>query len=189
MRNSFLRLGYAAGKSRTSRQAVFLGNIDDRVDQELVNQTARLLPDWTFDFYGPLAAAWQMNEANVHYRGPLAYDDISRALPAYSVGLIPFRELGGFMKAVERPLKFYEYISAGLGVACTDVGSMRSGMGGWARFGGTAEEFSHAIEQAQDSAAARSNDERIAFVRDNSWNGILQEMLQRLEQIMAGNEA
>lgn len=42
-------------------------------------------------------------------------------LRKYSVGLIPFQNVSDRMCTVERPLKLYEYLHAGLGVVFADV--------------------------------------------------------------------
>ena len=37
------------------------------------------------------------------------------------MGLIPFKDEDTLVQVMERPLKFYEYLAAGLGIAATDV--------------------------------------------------------------------
>ena len=89
------------------------------------------------------------------------------------------------MRYVERPLKFYEYIAAGLGVACTDLGALRGGMAGWACFGNGPKDFAQAIREARLQASTLSPDDTVKFVQENAWHSRAQAMLERLDTLLA----
>lgn len=169
---------------RKAKSAVFVGHIFPWFDQELIDKTARLLPDWSIDCYGPVSCTkWNVQAPNVRYCGVIEHSKMGKILEQYCVGLIPFRD-EEFTKALERPLKFYEYIASGLGVASTDVGSLREGMGNWAKYGRTPEKFSQAIVEAAKQAAERKPEEIRNFLNKNSWDNIIKVMLKRLEKIL-----
>jgi len=180
----FLRVAQKPFNSEPPKAAVFVGSIEKWVDQKLINSTARILQDWSFDIYGHLGVKWSIAAPNVKYKGVLENDDISQKLQEYSVGLVPFRDVDYLIKVMERPLKFYEYVGSGLGVASTDIGSLRTGMRNWAFFGNTPEKFAKAIEQARNSAKRMTIEERHEFVRDHCWNSIMTEIIQRLERLV-----
>lgn len=171
---------------RRPRSAVFVGGILPWVDMELVDKSASLLPDWNFDFYGPLHVDWQIKSSNITYKGKVEHKRVLDVLSRYSVGLIPFRDVAGLIKVMERPLKFYEYISCGLGVAATDVGSLRLGMGNWASYGRTPDEFAGAIASASVSGSLRKRGEVRSFIEEHSWNRITGIILARLEDLLKG---
>lgn len=89
------------------------------------------------------------------------------------------------MRYVERPLKFYEYIAAGLGVASTDLGALRQGMGDLACYGTDARTFADAILQAREDAQARPASFAKDFVEAHDWSARARTMLARLEMLLA----
>ncbi|MCX7959568.1 MAG: glycosyltransferase, partial [Deltaproteobacteria bacterium] len=57
---------------------------------------------------------------NVVYLGPKKYSEIPSLLKACDIGLIPFKK-GRLTEFVEKPLKYYEYLAAGLPVVATGL--------------------------------------------------------------------
>lgn len=183
-----LFLASAALKTaRQPRSAVFIGGLNQPwVDFELLAAVARLLPEWRLDCIGPGRAGVSAMPPNLCFKAPIARDQVYTVLSTYEVGLIPFRKHNGLVDCVERPLKFYEYIAAGLGVASTAVGSLRVGMGDLAAYGNTPEEFAAAILQARDAAAMRSAEFGRKFVAQNGWNAIIDQAVTRLDALLGG---
>ncbi|MCS4509758.1 glycosyltransferase [Xylophilus ampelinus] len=170
---------------RAPRSAVYVGGLTAWLDIDLLCQCARLLPDWTFDIHAPGdpdVAHWP---ANLRWRGRVARADLPAVLQRHAVGLIPFRDAEGRMQYVERPLKFYEYIAAGLGVASTDLGALRTGMGPLACYGNGAADFADAVVRARDQALSRPRALALSFVREHSWGARANIMRQRLEGLLA----
>lgn len=100
----------------------YFGVIDERLDLELINAVARMRPNLSFVFIGPVAkiAPEHLPEgANIHYLGQKDYD----ALPAYVSGwdaaLMPFamNEATKFISPTKTP----EYLAAGRPVVTTKV--------------------------------------------------------------------
>jgi hypothetical protein len=101
-------------------------------------------------------------------------------LQGYAVGLIPFQDDQGRMQFVERPMKFYEYVASGLGVASTDWGALRQGMGDYACYGNGADGFAQAVRNAALQGERRSRSDVEAFAREHSWQSRAQQMFERL---------
>lgn len=169
---------------RNPKTVVFLGNIEQWIDLELIDDTAFLLNDWHFDIIGPLSRPWTVKSSNVRWLPPVTRPNVMNILAQYQVGLIPFREISGRLAFVEKPLKFFEYIAAGLGVASTDVGALKDGMGDWAIYGNTPQSFARAIEKAADNIKERSNAERFDLVTRHSWSNVMDTINSRLEKII-----
>ena len=171
--------------TRKPKTAVIIGSVEEWVDLELLDKTACLLPDWQFDVIGPLRRSWPGRAGNLQWLPPVAREKVPEILAGYQVGLIPFREASGHVAHIERPLKFYEYIGAGLGVASTDVGALRSGMGDWASYGNTPEAFAVAIRREVDRASKRSAASCREFIEKYSWQNVMRIISARLEKLQA----
>jgi O-antigen ligase/glycosyltransferase involved in cell wall biosynthesis len=101
---------------------VFVGGIDDRVDFELVEELARLRPEWSVVMIGPqlyVDAATRLTQPNIHLLGPRSYGDLPGYLQHADVGLIPYRDTA-WARACN-PVKTLEYLAAGRGVVATDL--------------------------------------------------------------------
>lgn len=175
----------ANGEMRVQKSAIFLGGLSAWVDTDLIHGAARLLPDWTFNIHGPGSASSHALPPNVHYHPAVPRASVPTLLARHEVGLVPLKESQGRMRFVERPLKFYEYISAGLGVASTDVGALRQGMGAWASFGNTPQSYAHAIEAARAQGSARTPEESRRFMQENGWNVITRQAIARINALLA----
>jgi glycosyltransferase involved in cell wall biosynthesis len=175
------RFGAMISRRRIPKTAVFIGAIERWVDLALIMGAARLLPDWQFDLYGPCSNPRSLSALNVRYRGVLPFSEVPDTLARYSVGLIPFRD-GELIRVMDKPLKFFEYLAAGLGVASTDVGRLKDGMGEWSTYGTNPESFASAILAAAKVTDAREK-ERRNFLAEYSWTAIIDRMLARLERL------
>ena len=169
------------GLSRIPRSAVFIGALNHWMDDSLINATAKRLPDWVFDLYGPVSSELRIDAPNVRIHAAVPPSQVPDLLSRYEVGLIPFRDADDRMRFVERPLKFYEYISAGLGIASVDVGALKSGMANLAIYGNTPEEYAKAIVASRAAAQQRPLDFRQNFMMQHSWSAVLQRILERIE--------
>ena len=109
--------------------ALYQGNLNERIDYDLLVQLADRMPDWTFHFCGSIANApegWQAlsARANVHYLGILSPDGIADAASHAKIGLIPFVETDWIWRSL--PLKAYEYLACGLPVVSVPIEELQS---------------------------------------------------------------
>lgn len=165
------------------RSAVYIGSIEKWVDLELLDKTAAILTDWTFDVIGPMNRSWPIRSKNIRWVPPINRQMVPEILSRYKVGLVPFRDIEQRLKFVEKPLKFYEYIGAGLGVASTNVGSLKAGMGDWASYGNTPASFARAIKEAAISSDTRSPESCHELVKKHSWSRIMHTIDSRLKTL------
>jgi glycosyltransferase involved in cell wall biosynthesis len=170
--------------NRCPKTAVYIGSIAPWVDLDLLEQTARHMPDWQFDIFGPSAGSWTSHTKNVQRFSPVGRKSVPRLLSHYQVGLIPFKETSERLKYVEKPLKFYEYIGCGLGIASTDFGALKMGMGGLAAYGNTPQEFAAAIIKAAKDGEKRSDAFNKAFIKAHSWDSILEKIDARISTLL-----
>jgi glycosyltransferase involved in cell wall biosynthesis len=105
-----------------------VGNLNDRIDWELLADVARARPDWQLTLVGPVYHASATTEdairrlreiPNVHLLGAVEREGLPNAVAALDVGLIPYR-----MTTANRrinPLKLYQYLAAGVPVVATPI--------------------------------------------------------------------
>jgi glycosyl transferase family 1 len=110
-----------------SRVAIYAGNVNYRVDFDLLGRLVEEHPDVLFAFYGPSSsvtgadkAAWEalISRKNVAAPGPVNPDRLPDLYAAADIGIIPFRQdrllvENGF------PLKALEMCATGLPVVST----------------------------------------------------------------------
>ena len=125
---------------------VYVGAIEFWVDVALLLRTAELMPARHFHVFGPWHVARPASlPGNVTLHGPIAHAAVPAVMRACAVGIIP-SSAANATRMVEKPLKFYEYLAAGLGVAGTPFAG--EGLAPLAEIGGTPEEFAAAIDRA-----------------------------------------
>ncbi|MCX7943465.1 MAG: glycosyltransferase [Deltaproteobacteria bacterium] len=104
------------------KKLVFCGGVDFWVDTDLLYETARRLTDSILIIIGPSYTNIDklLSLPNVVYLGPKKYEQIPSLLKACDIGLIPFKK-NRLTEFVEKPLKYYEYLAAGLMVISTGL--------------------------------------------------------------------
>lgn len=168
---------------RVPKSAVYLGSIEQWVDLELLDACAAILPDWQFDIIGPMHRSWPIQSKNIRWLPPVKRKWVPETLRRYTVGLIPFRDIEERLQYVEKPLKFYEYIGGGLGVASTSFGALKEGMGDWASYGNRPHTFATAIQNAATKAGKRSLSMRKNLINRHSWSCIMQTINNRVQKL------
>lgn len=119
----------ALAAGRDERVAFYQGNINNRLDWELLHGLARALPDWTLRFAGRVDPQAEANWAkllarpNVEHLGMLDPEGIRAWAHRSTVGLIPFVENEYHITRM-LPLKAFEYVACGLPVASIPIRSL-----------------------------------------------------------------
>lgn len=100
----------------------FFGVIDERMDLSLVARAARVCPEVTFVFLGPVVKidpASLPQAPNLHWLGRKAYGELPAYLAHWDAGWMPFA-LNGSTRFIS-PTKTPEFLAAGLPVVSTAV--------------------------------------------------------------------
>lgn len=162
--------------------AVFIGAISDWIDFDLMEHTAEIMPDWTFYFFGPDLIGYSPQHKNIKMMGALDNKLVTSTISKMSVGIIPYKNTGHVV-TIERPIKFYEYTGAHLGVAVTEIESFKKGMDGFAFFGSEAKTFSKAIIDARKFAQEKEPEYFQGLVDTISWDSVFKKIDIRLEHL------
>lgn len=158
-----------------STNVIYVGTFDLWTDVDLMLATAELLPGYTFHLFG----TWRRKSpprlpSNLRIHGPIRHHSVAAKMKGCSVGLIPSgRENAG--RLVSKPLKYYEYLAAGLGVAATSYAG--KGLEPYAVIGDTPEALAAAILQAR-SVPERLGSEIREALSHLGWDFLVREMYQ-----------
>ncbi len=169
----------------------YIGNVERRIDYDLMKQVLEKNPEWTLALIGPIDRNyfpdWFEKMKNVVVLGPQPYQQLPGFLKGFDVAMIPFK-----VDHVSRtifPLKLFEYLGAGKPVVTTpfnpDAIEMLEHV---VSIAGTAAEFEKAIEKALADNSKIKIQERLAVARENTWqargesfSALLEEWLNKKE--------
>ena len=159
--------------------------IDERLDLELIDEVARLRPDWQLVLVGPVV---KINPAelprrdNIHYLGAKSYDELPAYLAGWDVAIMPFamNESTRFISPTKTP----EYLAGGRPVVSTPIiDVVRSyGDSGLVRIAADAAEFVAATEAALRDAAQPETLRAKAdsILGDMSWDHTWKQMKEKM---------
>ncbi len=159
-----------------------------KVDLELLHDVATAHPEWQFVLIGDEEESARSDWVpklrrldNIHHLGHRDYAELPEYLRGMSVGLLP-NVINGFTTGMY-PMKFHEYLAAGLPVAATPTAFTREAHAGL-DVGAGVEDFAAAI--ARQLARGRLTlEEAAAAVGDNTW----EKRMDRMEELLAPRKA
>jgi len=158
---------------------IYVGAFESWTDVDLVLETADRLGDHAFHLFGnwnrPVPS---IVPRNVVLHGPIRHQAVAAKMKGCKVGLIPSGPQNE-SRMVEKPLKFYEYLAAGLGVAGTSFAG--KGLEPFAVLGDTPEQFAHAILEAK-SVPVRHGADIQETLRGLAWDNLVCQMLDPLQE-------
>jgi glycosyltransferase involved in cell wall biosynthesis len=163
---------------------VFVGAlIAAKIDLGLVVELARMRPEWTFAFVGPVGPGDPhtnvdplRSEPNIRLLGPRPYEKLPEVLRGADAAIVPYL-LDGEMRSVF-PMKTYEYLAAGLPVVSTplvtlaDVPDIIKAA--------DAGEFSARLAEAIESDSPAERARRSQGAQSHSWESRLDQIAEVL---------
>lgn len=160
---------------------VYHGVLSDfKIDFPLLLQTAQARPEWQWIIIGEEREGQRSDLLaqlarlpNVHLFGYRSYQSLPAYLRGMQVGVLPTL-LNEYTRSMF-PMKFYEYLAAGLPVVSTPLDFAKEPRAGL-EVGGDPEAFIAAIEK-QLARGKLTADEARAAVGDNTWERRLDKML------------
>lgn len=149
----------------------FIGQIDERMDQGLLQYVARHHPEWTIVLVGRVKNGVNVsileNEPNIHLAGYHAYETLPSFAKAFDVCLIPYR-VNAFTRSC-CPLKAYEYLATGRPVVSTPLDGLPPHQTAIATASGY-DAFVLSVEQALTADTAEKKSARLALAEESSWD-------------------
>lgn len=150
----------------------YFGNIERRMDYDLLDKVTAANPGINFVFAGPLTAefvpAWFYERTNVHRIGPVPYSEMPNVLKGFDVAMIPFKK--DKVSATIFPLKLFEYLGAGKPVVATNFNpDLAEFTKSTVAYCDGAEAFSQAIRIGLESNTQDQEEERLRIASENTW--------------------
>lgn len=163
----------------------YLGGIHQWIDQALLADVARRMPEVSFALVGPTQSEVEALTGcpNVHLLGPRSHAEVPHYLRAFDVAVVPYR-LTEYTAHVY-PTKLNEYLAMGLPVVATDLPEIRrfnAEHGDIIRVASSAEEFVGAIRAALGPPAPAEVSRRLQVARENSWDARIERMSDLIEK-------
>lgn len=164
---------------------VYHGVLSDfKLDFNLVLQVARLHPEWQWVFIGeeregqncPVIAQLK-RLPNVHFLGYRSYEALPDYLRGMAVGLLPTL-LNNYTRSMF-PMKYYEYLAAGLSVVSTPLDFTHHYQSGLIT-GSDASSIEKAIQQQLYNGKLSARQSKV-FVGKNTWDSRMNSMLLLLK--------
>jgi glycosyltransferase involved in cell wall biosynthesis len=163
---------------------VFVGAIiAAKIDIELVVSLARLRPEWSFAFVGPIGPGDPRTNvgalkevANIHLLGHRQYDALAGVLRGADAAIVPYR-LEGEMRSVF-PMKIYEYLAAGRPVISTPLDTLVDVPD--VLKAANAEEFAQRLQEAMDGDSEQARAQRSLRAQAHSWDSRLDQIAEAL---------
>ena len=163
----------------------YFGNIERRMDFELLKEVIEKNPEKSFAFVGPLSGefipAWFYQCPNVHLTGRVPYEEMPAIIKGFDIAMIPFKK--DDVSRTIFPLKLFEYLGAGKPVLATDFNpDLEEFTVDTVRYCGNAETFTRALnEELADNSQERIS-RRLQVAGDNTWDNRLNSFSELLEK-------
>lgn len=163
----------------------FIGAISDyKVDFELIEQIAKRRSQWQWVLIGevgegqPETSIENLKLPNIHFLGPKPYENLPDYLRGFDVAALPSR-LNDYTVSMF-PIKFFEYLSAGIPVVATDLPALKEFDGAYVAAGNT-EEFLIAVENIL-AGETPSDSLCLELAKKHTWDWRLEQMLELLSR-------
>jgi uncharacterized SAM-binding protein YcdF (DUF218 family)/glycosyltransferase involved in cell wall biosynthesis len=159
--------------------AGYVGALHKWLDQELLADVARRMPDVTFALVGPTHSDTAQLTAcpNVRLLGAKPHEDMPAYIKGFDVGLVPYRATE--YTASVYPVKLNEYLAMGKPVVATDLPEIRSFNADHhdvISVAADAAGFERAIREAMMPVPAGVLERRRDVARLNSWTSRIDAM-------------
>lgn len=155
----------------------YCGVIDERMDVDLLAQSAELRPEFQFVMVGPIVKISEDDlprRSNIHYLGGKKYSELPSYMAGWDVGMLPFarNESTRFISPTKTP----EYLAAGLPVVSTPITDVVRPYGelGLVSIADDAYEFTSAVDALLRPRSAVEERQRLQtvdlFLARSSWD-------------------
>jgi len=151
----------------------YIGWIDYIMDVPLIEEVARLRPDWHWVFIGRQSNLVQISAPNVHFLGPKPYSELPRYLRHIDICVLPWRQDHEFT-SYGSAIKVREYLASGKPVVMSPLYEYLKSPG--IRTYRSVQEFIAAVEDALHHDTPSQRDLRQNSVRNCTWDSRTQEL-------------
>jgi teichuronic acid biosynthesis glycosyltransferase TuaH len=156
----------------------YFGNIERRIDYELMTKLTEQNPDKSFVFVGPVDIDYENNPAfnapNIFKKGAVPYELLPAVLKGFDVAIIPFKK--DDVSSSIFPLKLFEYLGSGRPVVITDFNQdLEEFTGDTVYICKNADEFTASINLALNDTPFLQQ-KRLKVAAQNTWEHRITEL-------------
>lgn len=163
----------------------YFGNIERRMDYDLLEKVFDTNTDKNFVFVGPvnddlLPTSWY-KKSNVHFLGRVPFAEMPSILKGFDVAIIPFKK--DEVSSTIFPLKLFEYLGSGVPVVSTNFNEdLKDFTQNAVSYCANADELSKALTDAIENETIERKNERIKIAEENTWERRAKEFSDILEK-------
>jgi uncharacterized SAM-binding protein YcdF (DUF218 family)/glycosyltransferase involved in cell wall biosynthesis len=166
----------------------YVGGLHQWVDQDLMVEVARKLPQVTFAFVGPAQTDVSRLRAcpNVALLGAKPHASLPAYIREFDVGLVPYR-LSDYTTNVY-PTKLNEYLAMGRPVVATnllEIQRFNTTHGQIVAIANDAAQFTGAVAQLLEDPRPADEARRVNVARSNRWQARIARMTHLIDQVAA----
>lgn len=166
----------------------FTGTLREQIDIALLAEVARLAPELSFVFVGPLETDVSRLAAhsNVRFIGPVPHRDVVRHIAGFDAGILPY-VISDYTADV-MPVKLKEYLAAGLPVLATalpEICRFADQHPGLIAFAGDAVTFVAGLRAAVADNGSGPVARRMEVARQYDWTEQIARMSGWMESLLA----
>jgi teichuronic acid biosynthesis glycosyltransferase TuaH len=150
----------------------YFGNIEQRIDFDLMRDVAGQNKNISFVFAGTIQKHWIpdffFEIPNIHFTGRIPYNQMPQVLKGFDVAIIPFK-----IKKENKtifPLKLFEYLGAAKPVVATNFNpDLEFFTNGLVSYFDQPDDFSLAIKEALQGDSFELQKKRLELARQHTW--------------------
>ena len=151
----------------------YFGNIERRIDFNLLTEVVILNPEKSFVFVGPTSEEYILDgfkeHKNVYFIGRVPYEEMPSVIKGFDVCMIPFKK--DEFSATIFPLKLFEYLGAAKPVVATNFNTdLIDFTKDVIPYCSNAKEFSNAIGKLLTQNNQKDLNQRLEIAKLNTWD-------------------
>jgi len=163
--------------------AGYVGNLQDRIDWDLLEEAAQHVPDVSFVIAGGGAKPVNIERLNklpnVHFLGVVPYNKVQSYIAHFDVCIVPHK--GTDLTRRMNPLKVYNYFAAAKPIVTTEVENIDGNMIPYIRFAKNAGELAVYIKESLDHPIV-VNDKYKSVLAEITWESRIGHIASILDE-------
>jgi len=162
----------------------YYGVIDERIDLELIRETAAQNPAVQFVLIGPVAKISDHDlprAENIHYLGMKSYNELPGYLKRFDIAMMPFA-INDATKFIS-PTKTLEYMAAGKPVISTRIEDVVKDYSDKIELIDNATQFSEKLQHLLESGIRNMSQSYARILKQTSWSNTVKEMKIIIENL------
>ena len=171
-------------KARGRKIIGYTGNIESRIDYQILKEVIEHHPDKIIVMVGPVTTDEHTSIGltqypNVIMTGAKKLEELPAYLQRFDCALIPFKK--NTLTRSIYPLKINEYLAAGRAVVSTDFSEDIVAFGDVIKVASSASEFTRKIDEAIAETSAETIAKRTEVAKNNTWEARVEQFWKILE--------